>query len=187
MSVNHNYLTLDWDKVPYVNEQGSFEFLWELEDEDGSFPEWIQPVRFSDEIDDYRFSSWHGFMSFRDWFADAKSLMDPILVGRFSSLFQDIGLLMDDDFSFVPICRDVVVDDDWLLGAIPPEDLVELHRRSMDLNREAVRSEFQKALDVKPSDMYETGDAVAEWLDALRTGLDDVVKRRTFGIILGAA
>ncbi len=180
-------MTLNWDKVPYVNEQGSFEFLWELEDEDGNLPEWIQPVRFSDEIDDYRFSSWHGFMSFRDWFADAQSLMDPILVAKFSSLFQDFGLLMNDDYSYVPIRRDVVIDDEWLLGAIQPADVVELHKRAMEIDRDSVRTEFQKALDAKPSDMYETGDAVAEWLDALRVGLDDVVKRGNFGIILGAA
>lgn len=126
-------------------------------------------------------------MSFKDWFSDAKSLMDPILVGKFSSLFQDIGLLMNDDYSYVPINRDVVVDDDWLIGAIPPEDVVELYRRAMELDREAVRSEFQKALDTKPSDMYDSGESVAERLDALRAGLDDVVNRKTFGIILGAA
>jgi len=80
----------------------------------------------------------------------------------------------------------VVIDDDWLLGAIPPADVVELHRRAMELDREAVRTGFQKVLDVKPSDMYNTGEAVAEWLDALRLGLDDVVRRGNLGIILGA-
>ncbi len=183
MSVNHNYLTLNWDKVSYVNEQGSFDFLWELQDKEGSLPEWVQPMTF----DDYRFTSWRGFMSFRDWFADAKCLMDPILVAAFSSLLQDLGLLMDDDYSFVPIRQDVLICDDWLLGAIPPAQVVGLHRRAMELDRETVRTEFQKALEVKPFEMYKTGACVSEWLDAVRFGLDAVVKRKTFGILLGAA
>ena len=44
MSVTHNYLALNWEKVPYVNEQGSFDFLWDLEDEVDGLPDWILPV-----------------------------------------------------------------------------------------------------------------------------------------------
>jgi len=186
MSVSHNYLCLDWARVPYVNEQGSFDFRFEIEDENG-LPDWFQPVPFSDELDDYRFSSWHGFMEFKEWFLEASPLMDPALVKDFTSLYQDLGLLMNDDYAYVPIRKDIVVDDDWLLGAIPPAQVAELHQRSLSLNRVAVKSEFQKALDATPSDMYQTGESVADWLDAVRCGLEAVVKKPNFGIVLGAA
>jgi len=122
MSVNHSYFSLDWNKIPDVNDKGSFNFIFELMDE-GPFPEWIADVPFGKQIDDYLFSSWNGFMSFKDWFMNVRSCMNPTIVAQFTSLYQDVGLLMNDNYSYVPIKKDINFEDDWLLGAIPPAEV----------------------------------------------------------------
>jgi hypothetical protein len=185
MSVNSSYYSLDWRRTPYIQENGNFDFLFDYL-EKGELPEWIEEVCFGKQTDPYMFSSWSGFMSFSDWFEEARSKMNPNLVAQFSSLYLDMGLLFDSDYALSPIKKDIVFDDEWLLGAIPPEQVEALFVRSCQIDISILTSEFQKALNREPLDLLATGESVRDWLFALRDGLGDVQKKG-FGIIIGAA
>ena len=115
-----------------------------------------------------------------------RSCMNPTLVAQFTSLYQDVGLLMNDNYSYVPIKKDISFEDDWLLGAIPPSEVNDLLSRAEQIDVELLTSEFQRALNQQPLPLFESGETVRNWLLALRDGLNDV-KKRGFGIIVGAA
>jgi len=185
MSVNHSYFSLDWSRVPDVNNHKDFDFLFELIEEE-AMPDWIGDVPFGSQVDNYLFSSWSGFMSFKDWFMEARDWMDHGLVSNFTSLYQDVGLLMDDSYSYVPIKKDITIQDDWILGAIPPSDVKSLLERCQKIDVSSIASEFQKALDRKPLDLFVSGKTVRDWVTALHDGLS-AVSEKNFGILIGAA
>lgn len=183
--MNHSYYCLDWSRIPEINEEGSFDFLFDLMEEE-EMPGWISEVAFGKQIDGYFFSSWVGLMEFKDWFDLARPSMDPAITESFAALFQDVGLLMNDDFAFVPIMKDILFEDDWLLAAIPPDEVGNIISRANEIDLCALVPVFQAALDRHPSDLIESGELVRDWLVALKEGLTAVEERR-FGIILGTA
>jgi hypothetical protein len=185
MSVNHSYYSLDWEKISQIEAQGSIEFLLE-EMEESEMPDWISEVPFGRQVDGYYFSSWVWLMDFKEWFDKVRPIMESPTVKDFAALMQDVGLLMDDDFSFVPINAGVDFEDEWLLGAIPPGEIQKLNERASGIDTGILLEEFQNALERHPSDQIESGKFIRDWFFALKEGLV-AVESRSFGIILGAS
>lgn len=185
MSACHQYFAVDWSRIPGINEIGNLDDLFEAMDEE-PMADWIFGIPFGPQVDGYFFSSWAALMEFKDWMEEAAASLDSKVVEEFSSIFKDAGLLMDDDFAFVPIREDVDVEDDWLLGAIPPAKVTELIDRMNRVDHRELVNAFQSALDRHPSELIESGEFVLAWFQALKEGLL-AVSARGYGIILGAA
>lgn len=185
MSANHQYYGVDWSRIPEINEDGNLDSLFEVMDEE-PMPDWIFEIPFGQQVDGYFFSSWAALMEFKDWCEEADDSLNAKIVSEFSSVFKDVGLLMDDDFAFVPVKEDIAIEDDWLLGAIPPGKVNELLGRMNQIDETALSDIFQKAVELHPSEVVESGEFVQAWFQALREGLA-AVSARGFGIILGAA
>lgn len=185
MSVNNCFLSIEWTRLDQIPEGDEFwTCLYEAMD-DGA--DWLGDVPFGGQIDSYYFESWNGLMKFNDWFRERRKSMDQALVADFASLFLDVGLLhKDTTYAPDPIRKDVVLGGEWVLAAIPPEDVADLARRAEALDLEVTAREFQAAADAVPCDMVPDGETIAQWVAALREGLRATADAGR-GIVMGAA
>lgn len=189
MSVENSYFSVEWTKLEEIPEGISMSsFLWEAVDEEP----WLCRFPFGPQIDEYAFTSTRAHMIFSDWFRDIRGTMDHRLVGEFSSLFMDFGILYDDSYDCVPIAElpDAIVAavnvEDWLVGSIPPERVIDLLSRAKKIDLVHVKEEFQRALDQVACDVLEDGGQVVDWMLSLTAGLEEVVAAKR-GVIMGMA
>ena len=185
MSINNSYFTVEWPRLesaPKNNELAGFLFnALEMSEE------WLAPVPFGNQIDRYYFESWSGLMEFNDWFREARENMDPQTVDKFSSLYMEIGLLhRDDTYAPAPIKRGFEASNDWLLAAIPPEEVAVLAEKARSIDLKRVEIEFQNSVNNSPCGMVPDGATIVRWISSLADGLDTTAKSGR-GIIMGAA
>lgn len=108
-------------------------------------------------------------------------------VQSFYTLFLDFGLVHDDGtLKLKPINRTVESPGEWLIATMSPEDVRSLDGRAAAIDRSELAAWFTTALALKPSSLMENGKMPAAWLDALKTGLEEVVRKRE-GVVFGMA
>jgi hypothetical protein len=188
MSVTSIYLTVDWQTFQTLAQQADLEE--QLDAAQDNEESWIHEFHFGRQIDRELFENRHFLSQFDDWFRDARKRQASgrlPAVESFRVLFLEFGLIHeDDDLKLKPLNRLSQAKGEWLIGAMSPEDVWSLRDRAAAIDRRELAVWFDAVLALKPSSLIEDGKTAVDWLDALKAGLDDTVRKRA-GIVFGIA
>lgn len=187
MSVTNSFLEVQWE---------AFLDAWAPPDEelprilfdalDENAP-WLRFVPFGAQIDRDYFDNWSTLLDFGDWFHEQRSSMDETTISPFASVFTDVGLLFDADTSAPTAFKgEFEIESEWLIGVIPPADVLSLLARAESLDLVALQQQFSAALAVAPLDAFPDGTTVTHWVQALADGLREAAAAGR-GIVVGAA
>ncbi|MEO7098381.1 MAG: hypothetical protein ABI162_03390 [Luteolibacter sp.] len=179
MSVSNHFISINWNKIkdlPPTDDE-----FWGISNEaKDNNEEWLKDVPFGEEGQIFKYFT--GLMDFQEWFQEARDSMDPKVVASFSSVFTDVGILYDDEaYAPRPIKKDV--EFEWVTGAIPPADILEILDRIAKLDIDETQKAFDAANEENPCDFFEDGVSVVSWIKALEIGLKAVAED-THGMLL---
>ena len=185
MSVEYSYIATDWAVLASAPRDDEFaRFLFDQMDD---CAEWLAPVQFGSQIDHYYFRSMQALMLFNEWFVEIMGEMDPEFMVEFSTLFMDFGLLFSEETCAPqPIRAGVDISSDWLIAAIPPQEVLRLTAKAEVIDLDRLANQFQCAADRYPCEVIPDGETVRNWVAALQDGLR-ATSASGRGIIMGAA
>lgn len=173
MSVYSTYYLVDWETLAegYAAAEVGQEFLGEGMDEAA---DWIKLADFGDHSDEEYYTSWRMLLLSSDWLHDVKECFQQakILV----PLLRDLGLVTQDE-SFVPIQKLTDEEDEWVLGAMPPEDVAALHEKAHALELDTLRTDANAALAEEECEVFSGADDFVDFIRGLRHLLDKAVEQ----------
>ncbi len=87
-----------------------------------------------------------------------------------------MGLVTRDD-AFVPIQKLIEGEDEWILGAMPPEDVAALHEKAKGLELDTLRTDANTALAEEECEVFSGADNFVDYVRGVRHLLDKAVEQ----------
>lgn len=173
MSVYSTYYLVDWETVAqgYASAEVGKEFLAEGMDEAAV---WIKVVEFGGHSDREYYESWNVLLCISDWLHDIKECFQQ--AKTLVPLLRDLGLVTHEN-AFVPIQKLVEEEDEWILGAMPPEDVAALHEKAHALELDTLRTDANAALAEEECEVFSGADDFVDFIRGVRHLLDKAVEQ----------
>lgn len=182
MTVYSDYYLVDWEKLTegWAAAQEGRGFVAEAIEEDA---EWLERADFGGDVDEVYYASWRILIEISDWLHDTKERFQQAEV--LFSILQDLGLVTRDG-AFQPIQRLTDEDDEWILGAMPPEDVEALQEKIKTLRMATLKMDTNAAMAEKSCEAFTGMNKLVGFVRGVHHMLDHAEEKER-GLLIVAA